>query len=553
MFQRACTPAILCVVFAPPAMLSASEPALHAQVDRLIAVGLPDFGSRAAERSSDDEFHRRVHLDVVGVIPTVDESRAFFADDDADKRTRLIDRLLADPRHARRMAYVFDAMLMERRPDKHVKTAEWREYLRHSFLENKPWDQLTLEILSADGVKPAERARARFLLDRELDVDQTVRDVGRLFLGRDLQCAQCHDHPAVGDYLQRHYFGLSAFWKRSYVFNDRKRKRSVIAEKADGEVTFASVFTNEKGATAPRMLDQSPLNDPADFKKAYVSKPSSKSRGVPVYSRRGLAASAVVNPVNRAFRRNIANRIWALAMGRGLVEPLDMHHADNPPSHPELLELLSNELHARGYDLRWMFRELLLTETYQRSSRLPSISDAPADDRFAAALQKPLTAEQFAWSMMQASGVVETQVETLRRKTLTGDLKWGAQLVADPAWRSDAMERAVSGSLAAFVNVFAEAGLKTGFDASADQALFLVNGSVVQSWLTARSGRLVKEFDDDGELIDELFLSVLSRPPTDAESADLAEYLGSEDVARKTAVREILWALLTSAEFRFNH
>jgi hypothetical protein len=120
------------------------------------------------------------------------------------------------------MQYVFDTMLMERRPDKHIKAKEWQNYLRQSFAENKPWDQLATEILTADGCDKQTRPAAKFLLDRELKIDDVTRDVARIFLGRDLQCAQCHDHPLIEDYLQRHYHGLSAFLHRSYVFTDPK-------------------------------------------------------------------------------------------------------------------------------------------------------------------------------------------------------------------------------------------------------------------------------------------------------------------------------------------
>jgi len=105
---------------------------------------------------------------------------------------------------------VFDTMLMERRPDKHIKADAWRGYLRQSFAQNKPWDQIVTEILSADGADEKTRPAAKFLLDREMKTDAVTRDLGRMFLGRDLQCAQCHDHPNIEDYLQRHYYGISA-------------------------------------------------------------------------------------------------------------------------------------------------------------------------------------------------------------------------------------------------------------------------------------------------------------------------------------------------------
>ena len=234
---------------------SAGEPPLHVQIDAAIGSGTPEFEKIAAEDCGDAAFVRRIFLDLAGRIPTAEQTREFLADASPDKRARLIDRLLASPEYARRMQYVFDTILMERRPDKHIKAEDWQNYLRQSFAENKPWDQLAREILTADGSDQKTRPAAKFLLDRELKIDVVTRDVGRIFLGRDLQCAQCHDHPLIEDYLQRHYHGLSAFLHRSYVFSDSKTKQASIGEKAEGLVKFTSVFTNESQETPPRLLD----------------------------------------------------------------------------------------------------------------------------------------------------------------------------------------------------------------------------------------------------------------------------------------------------------
>src|SRR5262249_37226813 len=184
----------------------ADEP-LHEQIDRLIAAGQPD----AAPPAADAEFLRRATLDLSGTIPTAAEARAFFADPAPDKRTRLIDRLLAQPAYARRLAQHFDATLMERRRDAKVGHDAWVEFLRASFAQNKPYDQLVRDILSTDGVDPKNRGPAKFYLDRKFEPNLVARDVSRLFLGRNLQCAQCHDHPIVDDYKQAEFYGILAF------------------------------------------------------------------------------------------------------------------------------------------------------------------------------------------------------------------------------------------------------------------------------------------------------------------------------------------------------
>ena len=276
--------------------LRAAEP-LHKQIDALVSAH-PDFREPAAAKTDDASFLRRVHLDLAGSIPSASQVREFLADSSPDKRAKLIDKLLGSPQYARRMQYVFDVMLMERRASKHITAEQWQEYLRESFLQNKSWVQLSQEILTADGTDERTRPAARFLLDRELNVDSVTRDIGRIFLGRDLQCAQCHDHPAIDDYLQRHYYGLAAFIKRSYLFKDPKTKESSIGEKAEGEVEFTSVFTSEKDQTAPRMLDASPITDPPSGDELYKVKPEKNVRSVPIYSRRLQLAKSLTDQSN---------------------------------------------------------------------------------------------------------------------------------------------------------------------------------------------------------------------------------------------------------------
>ena len=170
------------------------------------------------------------------------------------------------------MQDVFDAMLMERRDDTHVPSGEWQGFLRRALAENMPYDQLVTEILSADGTDPQTRGAAKFYLDRLADPNLLTRDVGRMFLGRDIQCAQCHDHPLIDDYKQAHYYGIFAFLNRTTLFEDDK-KVAVLAEKAEGDVTFTSVFKKKvTHKTGPRILD-----GPADRSRACPRGPSTWS------------------------------------------------------------------------------------------------------------------------------------------------------------------------------------------------------------------------------------------------------------------------------------
>lgn len=514
-----------------------AAPPLHQQIDALIDAQ-PGFDASATDPADDAAFLRRVHLDLTGCIPSAAQVRVFLGNQAPEKRSQVIDALLASPLHATRMQYVLDELLMERRSGKHVAVDQWRTFLRQSVLENKPWDALVRELLSEDGSQPETRPAAKFLLDRELHRDEVTRDLGRIFLGRDLQCAQCHDHPTVDDYLQRHYFGLTAFITRSYLFKDPKTGLTSLGEKAEGDVEFTSVFTSETAGTPPRMLNQPPLADPPAEKELYKVKKEKNVRGIPVYSRRLQLATAMTDDANRAFQLNIANRVWALMMGRGLVEPLDMMHAQNPPTHPQVLELLADSILKNGYDLRYLMRELALTKTYQRSSRAAddSTEEAPSHDgdNYSVGRMKPLSPEQLAWSMMRATGILGDELDEL-------------SIDVNP------IEAKVRKHVDTFAKVFGTAGQSTQFDAAADQALFLRNGSLIHSWLKAKDGLVasLQELDDE-QVAEELYLRVFSRMPNEQESSWVAGVLQSSS-DRPQAIQQLTWASLVSTEFRFNH
>ncbi|MGH7170175.1 MAG: DUF1549 domain-containing protein [Gemmataceae bacterium] len=528
-------------VFAPASVVA--EAPLHERIDSIIAAAQPDFAHLAAGPASDAEFLRRIYLDLTGAIPTTNEARAFLKDRAPGKRQALIERLLASPEHARHLATVLDVMLMERRPDKYVPHAAWLEYLRSSVAANKPWDQLVREMLSSDGADKKTRPAAKFYLEREAEANLLTRDISRLLLGTNLQCCQCHDHPRIDDYKQAHYYGLFAFLNRSSLVVDRKLRMAVLSEKADGGVTYQSVFDPAKvtKSTGPRLPEGPPLKEPAIEKgKEYVIAPANNARAVPKYSRRALLGPSLARADNEPFKRNIANRLWALMMGRGLVHPLDLDHSANPPSHPELLKRLADDIGARKFDLRGFLRELALSQTYQRSSEQTSPGKEPEPRSYTVALVKPLTPEQLAWSLMQASGLTDAERQALGKKV-----------------NEAALFARLAKNVTPFVKAFGSgAGKAEEFDARLEQALFFANGATVRGWLTPRSGNLMDrlgKLTNTDALAEELYLSVFTRLPSAEERKEVADFLASRSKDRAAALQDMAWALLASAEFRFNH
>jgi hypothetical protein len=514
---------------------------LHERIDQLIADGQKEMATKPAPLSSDAEFLRRVSLDLIGRIPHASEARAFFSNRSPFKRIQLIDNLLASPEFARHLSNYLDVAFLDRRRDTKVPAGQWEEYLRQSIESGKPYDQLVREMLSADGTE--NRAPAKFYLERNLEPTITTRDISRLFLGRNMQCAQCHDHPLVEEYKQEHFFGIQAFFTRAFLYPNNEAATAVIAEKAEGETTFTSVFDKSKAQkmTAPKILSRKPIADPKIAKGLeYTVAPAKEVKPIPSYSRFSKLAGAIASGDNPAFRRTAANRFWSFLMGRGLVQPLDQDHEDNPPSHPELLDLLGDELAAHKFDLKWFLREIVLSQTYQRSSQLPEKAKEVAADRYAAGTVRPLSPEQLAFSIFEATGLAQAERTAL-----------GANLT----------ESALNAKLSPQANRIARLfGTQPGepeidFSASLDQTLYLKHGGSIRSWIAPRKDNLLDrtlKMTDNNQVADELFLSIYTRLPDAEERRDLDAFLKA-NTDRKTALAETIWAMLASIEFRFNY
>ncbi|HEV3025383.1 MAG TPA: DUF1549 domain-containing protein, partial [Pirellulales bacterium] len=470
---------LLAVACLLPRRSFAQEPPLNELIDQQIGSALAAKGIVPAAPADDAEFLRRIYLDLTGTIPTLGEAKSFLDDPSPIKRQQLIDRLLNGREFARQMQRVFDVVFMERRPANRIPQAAWEDYLRNSFAANKPWDQLVREILGADGAEGALRPAARFYLDREGDANLLTRDVGRLLLGCDMQCAQCHDHPLVDGYLQADYYGLFAFFNRSFVFTPKQKEQPVVfAEKGEGDVTFKSVFI--AGATdqptRPHLPGQKELDEPQLEKgQEYEVAPADGVRPVPKYSRRAQLAALLPRGETTAFKRNIANRLWALMMGRGLVQPLDMDHGGNPASHPDLLVLLAERFAVMKFDIKVFLREIALSQVYQRASELPPGVESLPPESYAVARLKPLSPEQLGLAALQATGITDVHRANL-----------------GPALNEQALNEKIAGSLASFVNTFAgQAGQpEQDFQATLEQVLFVSNGGVLRSWIAPQAGNL---------------------------------------------------------------
>ena len=373
LLHRICTIVLLLVL--SPAVLSVQAEEslpLHQRIDQAIAA--THLGN-VANVADDYDFLCRVYLNLAGRNPSVEETRQFVADPEPSKRAATIDTLLRSSEFDNYFTEVLDVMFMERRGSTRVSEDQWKSFLQKAIQEKWSFDRIVQTILSADGQGDL-RGAASFLLEREVESNALTRDISRIFLGRDLQCAQCHDHPNIDDYAQSEYYGISAFVNRSYLFEEGdENKTAYVGEKAEGTTQFSSVFApDDSSETIPQLLRELTLEAEPRFEgeQAYVISPSKTAAGVPKFSRRVQLARLIAHPANEHFSKNIANRLWAHMMGRGLVHPVDFRHPDNPPSHPALLEMLADEFVKTDFDFRHLLHEIALSNTYQMSVELSS-------------------------------------------------------------------------------------------------------------------------------------------------------------------------------------
>jgi hypothetical protein len=554
----------------------AVEP-LHQRIDQLIEAKID---GESAPLSDDAEFFRRLTLDLTGRIPSSQKTREFLKDTSPDKRRAAIERLLEQPSYAERMANLFHVTLMERRGD----NPEWDAFLRDCFEQNKPWDQIAREILKPNPEDETLRGAAYFYTRRLEKVGQNTtdysgltRDVGRLFLGVDLQCAECHDHLFIDDYKQHDFQGLFAVYKGVSI---RSGKFPAVNEASmSTKLDFVSVFEEGKVSTGPRVpfgkefeIPDPPEVDPAEKKK----KPDPNQP--PAFSALSLIANDLTSGDKELFRKNIANRLWFSMMGQGLVEPLDQFHSANPPSHPELLDLLADELASHNFDIKWMVRELALTKTWQRSSRMASADKLPPRNSYRLGLQRRLTADQLFASVLQATGNLDRLLERSKAFNAKKDSEKTDSENKDAETKDAAAEEPAVDEYkelqALFLTAFGSEPKEPAIDyaPAVKQALFLLNDSKVLDLLTPHSGNLIDRLAKmpNTSVADELYLSIFCRLPDEEERAMINEYLAetsaanddnenkskeqsAENSPRTTALSQLAWAMLTSMEFCVNH
>ncbi len=542
------------------APFSAAGESLAEAVDRFVSEAQARTHVPPAGPADDAEFVRRVYLDLVGRIPRRAEARRFLDDPDPVRRARLIDQLLASAEYAAHWRENWHTYLMGSAP--FTGDREWREWLEKALRTNRGWDSMVRTMLRARPARPEDRGATHFLISRfaqgPTGLDAVTRDVSRLFFGVDVQCARCHKHPEVDLWKQDVYWGMAAFWNRSYTLP--VKGKVYLAERATGEVEYTTrsratrvakphflggEAVREVGMTIapagprPKGKGANPTaENPADYVVAPETAAVKTRVPLPKYSRREKLIELAVNPKNPYFKRAAVNYVWSQLFGRGLVEPIDQMHEANPASHPELLAYLADDFAAHGFDLRYLIGGVVKSQTYQRTSRWPAGTARPAETSYACAAVRPLSSHQLALSLLVAAGYADT----------VGKEAKGSDAGAVRA----ALERKYAAVLNELVSHLA--GGSAPYQPGIREALFQANSAAFAD-LVAKGGLAdrLAGIADDRALARELFECVLSRAPAVEESARVSGYLHEHGRSRPAACRQIVWALLASAEFRFNH
>ena len=344
-------------------LLGADRPIAEV-VDHYLDETLRKEGVKPASTADDETLARRLTLDLAGRIPTAEEARAYIELGDPDKKTRLVDRLMASPGFIQHQVTELDTMLMA------GEKGSLREYLVRAVGQNLAWDKIFRELMLPDQNDKDRKAAAEYLRGRVKDTDRLTADVSSTFFGVNISCAQCHDHPLVEDWKQDHFYGMKAFLDRTFV--NGMGKDGFLGEHGYGTVKFKTTEGVERQArmmflTGRKVEDSEAKNLSADeqkkekeqLKKAQKDKTPPPS---PKFSARARLVEVALLPGERDFfARAIVNRIWHRLFGRGLVMPLDQMHSANPPSHPDLLAWLARDTIDHGYDLRRLIRGLVLS------------------------------------------------------------------------------------------------------------------------------------------------------------------------------------------------
>ena len=500
-------------------------------IDEHVFAKLRKFQIVPSGLSDDGEFLRRVCLDLTGTLPPPQRVREFLASKNPDKREKVIDALIASPEFVDywtfRFSDIFRVAIFANGLSPKWSQGYW-EWIRHNIETNRPYDEVARERLSAQGYTAPTR---HFLPYNQIGppADVMAEEV-RVFMGRRLDCAQCHNHP-YENWSQDQFWGMAAFFSRVFkmgpVLFDHPSNMDLSSKDVDSKIELLHPRTKE--LVRPALLDNTPL------KLAPDANP-----------RKELARWVTSHP---HFAEAAVNRIWGRFFHRGIVDPVDDFRSTNPPTHPELLAALAKDFRDHGYNLRHLMRTIVTSRTYQLSQR-PNETNRDDKLNYSRSLPRALDAEVLLDAVVDVTGVPETFTTAVSEGGSTGQAPAGTRAInlKDPdMYYSRFLELYGRPSRGAIPERDARPNL--------GQALHMLAGATYVDRLGSDNSRLAKLLRagaPDADIFEEFYLAALGRVPSRAELAQLQQILANRG-DREAGLREFVWALISSREFAENH
>jgi hypothetical protein len=492
------------------------DPPANNYVDEKVYEKLQQLKYEPSPLCSDTDFVRRVYLDVIGRLPTVDEQDAFLSDSSPERRRQLVDRLLERPEYARFWALKWADLLRLQKSDlKEAGVHKFYNWLVAVFENNTPLNEFSRELLTAQGSTYSHPAANYYrAFDEPTEAAETT---AQLFLGSRIQCAKCHNHP-FENWTQDNFYGLSAFFSRVGRKPGLRLEEEIVYVKRDGEVHQPRTGQLMKPwLPAAGVLDDGEMAD-----------------------RRIALADWLTTAENPFFARVFVNRIWAEVMGRGIVDPVDDFRQSNPPSIPALLDTLAEDFAQHGYDQKHVLRTILNSRTYQLTSEATELNND--DNRFFSHAQmRLLKAEQMLDAVCQVTGIQESFAGLPPGTRATE--------VPSPDFGNE------------FLDTFGRPSRTTacacerGADSTLAQVIELFNGSLVQKKLADKQNRfhrLLAEGRPAQEVIEQLYRWAVCRKPTDAEVHAAVDHIAARNNPAD-GLEDVCWALINSDEFLTQH
>ncbi len=515
--------------------LASADRPIHEVIDHYINARLQQESVTPAPLADDANLIRRTTLDLAGRIPTAYEAKAYIESQDANKRTAWIDRLFASPGFVRHQTDELDTLLM------HGSGRSLRDYLSKAVEENRPWSDIFRDVILCENQPDDGKGPNHFIRARAKDLDKLANETSVIFFGINVSCAKCHDHPLVASWTQDHFYGMKSFFSRTFENGDfiGEHEYGIVKYKTtEGEERTAKLmFLSGKVADEPAVEEPSNEDKKKEKKQLEQLKKDKKVPPAPSFSRRRqLVEAALHQDQNTIFARSIVNRLWYRLLGRGFVMPIDQMHPENEPTHPELLQWLARDLISHNYDLRRLIRGIVLSDAYARSSRWES-SERPSPELFAVGTARPLTPAQYAAVLRLASTNPDRFSSEMQDK--------------DRESRIQDVHNASRG----WVNEFAQPN--QDFQVSVTEALMLNNSERVMNDLLRDNGESVvgkvKSLENPAEIVEVAVWNIFGRPADPEEVQALSGYLAQRTDRPVKAIQQMVWALLTSTESRFNY